>query len=83
MRTPGPASFGSTFGILALGALPALLLPAHGRPERVPIPVAAVPADTTTPAEVYQAACAACHGADGTGAPAEVCLLYTSPSPRD
>ncbi|MFW6083619.1 MAG: c-type cytochrome [Gemmatimonadota bacterium] len=43
-------------------------------------PSATVVPDTTTPAEVYQAACAACHGSDGTGAPA-TSVAFEEPLP--
>lgn len=45
-----------------------------------PITLSEVLGDTLTPAAVYGAACAACHGADGTGAPAEV-VAFEEPLP--
>ncbi|MGD8495559.1 MAG: c-type cytochrome [Gemmatimonadales bacterium] len=61
-----------TAGLLAMlvGVLPAGDGVAGHHPERHDLPLRAVVIDTTaTPEGVYRAACAACHGADGRGAP--------------
>ncbi|MFW6088213.1 MAG: c-type cytochrome [Gemmatimonadota bacterium] len=82
----GPASdagiLGSAFGLMALVGIPGLLFGATPvqSPEHVPIPLAAVAADTTSPEDVYRAACAACHGADGRGAPQAV-VAFEEPLP--
>lgn len=72
--------FGGTFGFIVLIVVPAVFTTPEAVPYDRPIPVSAAVPDTITPAEVYGAACAACHGVDGTGAPADV-VAFEEPLP--
>lgn len=80
----GRAIAAGTLGVVALVGLPAMVggvASAPDTPGPLLIALSAVAAsDTTTPAKVYGAACAACHGVDGTGAPAEV-VAFEEPLP--
>lgn len=75
---PAPVRFAPA----ALIGLSALLVAGWPQLAAAPGPRPSGPAvaDTTTPAQVYGAACAACHGADGRGAPA-TSVAFEEPLP--